>query len=125
MEQWLEEIDLLEEEFRRLIRTCEKMHDIWDSLSTSVAPIFYPEWEGQRRLFPHSASQAPPPSYCAYALQKSAMYRQMAARAQTRFGKSGGTSLKEGESLSEHVRRRRPKTTVEWSKIQVDDVSTV
>ncbi len=72
MEQWLEEIDLLEEEFRRLIRACE-----------------------------------------------------MAARAQTRFGKSGGTSLKEGESLSEHVRRWRPKTTVEWSKIQVDDVSTV
>jgi hypothetical protein len=40
------------------------------------------------RLFPHSASQAPPPSHRAYAPQKSALYWQMVARAEARFCQS-------------------------------------
>ncbi|KDR82482.1 hypothetical protein GALMADRAFT_134092 [Galerina marginata CBS 339.88] len=74
MERWVEEVDFLEEELRRLDRGCERMAVVWTSL-TSVAPKYI---EFRPEYLPSSPLH---PGYRAYALQKAAMYREMAVRA--------------------------------------------
>lgn len=112
MERWIEEADLLQEEFRRLIRGCEKMAEVWSSITGSISAKYATE-EGRSPLLP----SPPRRGYVAYASQKSSMYREMARRAREHFCDAGGESPSNGESLTDHVLRRRPVTEVDWSVI--------
>lgn len=111
MQRWVEEVEILEEEFRRFIRGCEKMSSVWDSLAGTL-PVKY----GIRLNSPNGA---PTSGYRVYALQKASMYQRMASDARHRFDIAGGQWPKDGETLSEHVLRRRPKTEMsegEWKE---------
>ncbi|KAF8963731.1 hypothetical protein BDZ97DRAFT_1661232 [Flammula alnicola] len=112
MERWIEEVELLEEEFRRFIRGCQKLQEIWTSLSLSVNDryTYLP-----RSISGTSATPKPSPGHCAYALQKADMYSKMASTAQNKFKTVGGEWPLQGETLSEYVRRRRPCLTVDWT----------
>ncbi|KAF9471253.1 hypothetical protein BDN70DRAFT_977471 [Pholiota conissans] len=111
MERWIEEVDLLQEEFRRVIRGCEKMAEVWATMSHQISSKYCSEDRSPLLPAPSRAG------YTAYALQKSAMYRQMAVRAQKAFTDAGGESPSDGETLSEHVLRRRPVTNVDWERL--------
>ncbi len=107
MERWVEEAELLEEEFRRLIRGCEKMASVWLSLTEAKVkyqPIF-------------TARQGSDQGYKSYAYQKADMYERMGLNARELFKTVGGEWPSLGESLSEHVRRRRPVTSVDWDEM--------
>jgi hypothetical protein len=88
MERWQEEIEILEEEFRRLARACDRMAVVWEGLAT----------------LEHSANQG----FVAYGHEMSAMYTSMAVKARDLFSQAGGSWPVDGESLEEHVRARRP-----------------
>jgi hypothetical protein len=97
MMRWVEEVELLEEEFRRLIRGLEKMATIWESLSS------LPSAELKHRPTVAISSNATLPGYSAYAARKAAMYREMTEKERDRFKNAGGQWPAENESLSEHV----------------------
>jgi hypothetical protein len=78
-------METLEEEFRRNIRSFEKMSQIWSELGLSFEP------SGRR----------------AYALEKSCAYARMAKESRTLFEAAGGSWPAEGESLFDHIRRVR------------------
>lgn len=111
MMRWVEEVELLEEEFRRLIRGLEKMASIWDSLSST------PSTELKHRPTV-SAPSTVLPGYSAYAARKAGTYWQMAENERRRFKEAGGQWPSESESLSEHVRKRRPALTVDWAEVK-------
>jgi hypothetical protein len=112
MMRWVEEVELLEEEFRRLIRGLEKMVLIWESLSS------LPSAKLKHRPTMTLSSSATLPGYSAYAARKAAMYREMTEKERNRFKKVGGRWPAENESLSEHVRQRRPALTVDWTEVE-------
>jgi hypothetical protein len=89
MERWQEEVELLEEEFRRLARGCDRMAEVWRGL-----------------VAPEDVVNA---GLTAYAYEKSAMYSAMADEARTLFIRSGGTWPNEGVCLEEHARSRCPR----------------
>lgn len=110
---WVEEVDLLEEEMRRLKRSCEKMEQVWKTLplSTSINLRYV------NPKSPINMAIAPSAGCRAYAAQKASMYKTMAEDAQrlfTEVAKGGYTSS--NESLSEYVKRNRPRLTVDWEK---------
>ncbi|PPQ98101.1 hypothetical protein CVT26_003271 [Gymnopilus dilepis] len=113
MMRWVEEVDLLEEEFRRLIRGLERMATVWHSLSSSPmtsASLKYPTT--------HYLASLSPSGYIAYASRKSAIYGKMASKERKRFEGAGGQWPQEDESLSESVMRRRPALTVDWEEVR-------
>ena len=112
MMRWVEEVELLEEEFRRLIRGLEKMASIWESLSS------LPSAELKHRPTVTLSSNATLPGYSAYAARKAAMYREMTEKERDRFKNAGGQWPAENESLSEHIRQRRPALTVDWTEVE-------
>jgi hypothetical protein len=114
MMRWVEEVELLEEEFRRLIRGLEKMASIWESLSS------LPSAELKHRPTVTLSSNATLPGYSAYAARKAAMYREMTKKECDRFKNAGGQWPAENESLSEHVWQRRPALTVDWTEVEAE-----
>ncbi|KAF9555033.1 hypothetical protein CPC08DRAFT_726717 [Agrocybe pediades] len=109
MERWIEEIDLLEEELRRLERACHRMADVWKEMSTTVNPKY-------KYTDPIHSLRDISNGHIAYALQKSKMYEEMGVRAKRSLLNAGGQYLQPDESLSEYVRRRRPVTEIDWDK---------
>ncbi|KAK7025384.1 hypothetical protein VNI00_016020 [Paramarasmius palmivorus] len=90
LHRWIEEIELLEEEFRRLVRASEKMCETW------------------RRL----GSSGPDVAHRAYAFQKASMFSNMANEARTKLEEAGGGWPGEGESLTDYLRKRRPQVGI-------------
>ena len=105
-ERWVEEVDLLEEEFRRFVRSCEKMESVWLELTTTS-----PKYR------PLSLTWQQTPGYTSYAYQKADMYQKMGLNARQLFKEAGGEWPKPTESLSDYVRRRRPTTNVNWAEV--------
>ncbi|KAL0058117.1 hypothetical protein AAF712_015211 [Marasmius tenuissimus] len=99
VQRWVEEVELLEEEFRRMISGCEKMSVVWESAAKTP---------GQKNG-----------GYVAYAYQKSVMFDRMSKRARQLFQdeKVGGGWPGEGQTLTEYLRSRRPTLTVDWGKL--------
>jgi len=112
MMRWVEEVELLEEEFCRLIRGLEKMALIWESLSST--PYAELKYHPTATL----SSSATLPGYSAYAARKATMYHKMSMKERDRFKNAGGRWPAESESLSEHVRQRRPALTVDWTEVE-------
>ena len=121
MMRWVEEVELLEEEFRRLIRGLEKMASIWESLSS------LPSAELKYRPTPAMtlSSSTTLPGYSAYAARKAAMYHEMTKKECDRFKNAGGQWPAENKSLSEHVWQRRPALTVDWSEVEKEEAAEV
>jgi len=112
MMRWVEEVELLEEEFRRLIRGLEKMESVWESIAlTPTGALKYP---------PTSSLHSNSLGYMAYASWKATIYRKMAETERQCFKDAGGQWPPENESLSQHVRKLRPVLTVDWSEVEKD-----
>ncbi|KJA15051.1 hypothetical protein HYPSUDRAFT_149617, partial [Hypholoma sublateritium FD-334 SS-4] len=107
-ERWVEEVDLLEEEFRRVIRSCEKMESVWLDLTASASTKYRPISTTWQMPGPH-------PGYVSYAYQKADMYKKMGLDARQLFKEAGGEWPNATESLSDYVHRRRPTTHVNWA----------
>jgi hypothetical protein len=71
MIRWVEEVELLEEEFCCLICGLEKMASIWESLS------LFPSTELKHCPTMTLSSSTTLPGYLAYAACKAAMYHEM------------------------------------------------
>jgi hypothetical protein len=92
MERWLEEVEISEEEFRRLVRGCEMMDRVWSTLAG-----------GEKKA-----------GYAAYARQKAHMFRCMAINAREKFEAAQGTWPAANVTVAEHARRCRPPVEINW-----------
>jgi hypothetical protein len=104
MERWQEEVEILEEEFRRAIRGFEKMEQVWSSLAISSL-----EGSESADFDPRVAK-----GKMAYGKRKTAMYGRMAKEARTVFHSIGATYPPEGVSLGDHIRSQRPSQEIDW-----------
>lgn len=111
MQRWVEEVEILEEEFRRFVRACDKMRDVWNSLS---------QGQSSKYSLPHHNWHMETSGFTVYALQKSSMYEKMSETARKIFLEVGGSWPDIDETLCEHVAGRRPATEVDW---EADDDS--
>ncbi|KAJ8087597.1 hypothetical protein PM082_006430 [Marasmius tenuissimus] len=95
-QRWIEEVEILEEEFRRMIAGCNKMGEVWQRAAEGT------EGRGSGHI--------------AYAHQKSDMFRRMSDKAREVFQSEGvgGGWPEKGESLMAYLRSCRPKMTVDW-----------
>ena len=92
MLRWQEEIEIIEEEFRRTIRTYEHMADLWTTLATS-----------------HDVG-----GYSAYAFKQAHMYCQMASDCHTKFTAVGGM-WPDGRTLSDLItEQRKARGTIQY-----------
>ena len=140
--RWVEEFELIEEDFRRLIRGLEKMAQVFTHLSKVPPPLYeptnhaslarstdpwgVPDQPVERRRVTSDAvvllindtmvSLEISNGYSAYAHQVADMYTQMADQARKFFVKGGGEWPAAGESLTAMLRRRRPKISVDWAE---------
>ncbi|KAJ3539948.1 hypothetical protein NMY22_g4499 [Coprinellus aureogranulatus] len=112
MMRWVEEVEILEQEFRRFITGTEKMAEFWGSVkpSTSVSG----EEEGENHFLKDGSTLG----HMVYARQKMAMYHRMALDGKIAFLELGGTWPSSGESLAMHVAERRPSLDIDWSKAE-------
>ncbi|KAF7975232.1 hypothetical protein HWV62_10194 [Athelia sp. TMB] len=92
MEAWVVEIEILEEEFRRTICGFEKMVAVWGRL----------------------ASDSTKRGHSAYGMQKAAMYKRMADECRGKFVAASGAWPKDGQSLSDYIKARRPKMSFDF-----------
>lgn len=140
MMQWVEEVELIEDDFCRLIRGLETTAKVWRTLSNGTPLLYDPrrhtsppegdvepwsiKWHNISRrvlstgLFQSQTEVTPDVahSYLAYAHQTAAMYDKMAQKARDLFSEAGGAWPSPGESLSDLLRRRRPRITVDWKE---------
>lgn len=109
MDRWMEEVEILEEEFRRYIRACQAMSSYWGEMSAH-------QW-GPYKLPRSTAGFDGTCGYRVYAAQKADMFQEIAAYAEERFTdpKVGGAWAEKGEDLTQFLRARRPRMTVDWS----------
>jgi len=104
MERWQEEVEILEEEFRRAIRGFEKMEQVWSSLAMSIgseSADFFDSRVAKGKM--------------AYGKKKAAMYGRMAKEARMVFHSIGATYPPEGVSLGDHIRSQRPSQEIDWT----------
>jgi hypothetical protein len=92
LERWIEEVEMSEEEFHRLVQGCDTMSQTWMSLAAMSAKK----------------------GYAAYARQKSDMFNQMAEDAWRSFQRAKGTWPSENVTVAEHARAHRPSVHIEW-----------
>jgi hypothetical protein len=118
MERWVEEVELLEEDFRRLVRGCQTMDRVWTSLSNSTVSPRYVD-----PTIPSTIAIIPSNGHRAYALQKAAMFRKMAVISNRALTDAGGGWPGEGETLSQYVWRKRPQITVDWATVEAETVT--
>ncbi|KAG6848674.1 hypothetical protein H0H93_014968 [Arthromyces matolae] len=112
MERWVEEVELLEEEFRRLIRSCRRMREVWTDLARIPSPTTTTTKYPVKRSISGESKTC---GYTVYALQKADMYKQMEIDASTLFlaKEVDGSWPSEGETLRDHIMKRRPPMTVD------------
>ena len=105
MEHWQEEVEILEEEFRRAICGFEKMDQVWSSLAMS-------EGSELADFDPRVAK-----GKMAYGKKKAAMYGRMAKEGHMVFHSIGGTYPPEGVSLGDHIQSQRPSQEIDWTSV--------
>ncbi|KAF9013711.1 hypothetical protein BDZ89DRAFT_1222295 [Hymenopellis radicata] len=108
MDRWMEEVETLEEEFRRYIRGCQSMSSYWTDMSANQ----WGPYTFSRCIGNFDATSG----YRVYAAQKADMYQEIADHAEKRFSatKVGGAWPGEKDDLNNFVRSRRPRLTVDW-----------
>jgi hypothetical protein len=102
--RYIEEVELLEEEFRWYILSCETMDNIWKQLGS---PSTFADTTSAKYKSISAGSSA-------YALQRAHGYREMAKQAQVHFQSFDGTWPKEGQSLILYLWEQRPLLEVDW-----------
>ncbi|KAK1215180.1 hypothetical protein PQX77_022217 [Marasmius sp. AFHP31] len=114
MRRWIEEKEVLEEEFRRYIMACNRMADIWKEVS-QVTPT-----DGSLKQALRGGSKS---GYVVYALQKSRMFRRYAQEATNRFTKKdldGGWPAS-GQTMWDYLDQRRPNVEIPWDEQREGD----
>jgi hypothetical protein len=107
MMRWVEEVEILEEDFRRLIRAAECMAAFWGSVTQSTETLGF--WNSEE-----VGKGSTNTGYIVYAQHKADMYRQMASNARARFASVGGDWPREDETVAEYALRRRPDLSINW-----------
>lgn len=107
----MEEVEILEEEFRRYIRACRSMTDYWTQMSVA-------HWSPYD--LPRSSANVSKDATCpyrVYAAQKAEMYREIGVCAEERFATSevGGAWPRDDEDLNQFLLKRRPRMSVDWT----------
>ena len=105
MDRWIEEVEILEEEFCRFIPACDKMSQVWKDLSKE-----HPK---------HHLSVA---GHRVYAMEKSTMYWTMAQRARKAFAECGGGWPERDEDLSLYAEGWQPTTDVDWEAVEKESL---
>ncbi|KAG7096147.1 hypothetical protein E1B28_006820 [Marasmius oreades] len=116
MERLIEEIEILEEEFRRLVRSCQSLSSYWSQLADVPPSPFFSRFQLAKSV--QTFIEGPQNPYCVYAAQKSALYDKMAKETEKKFRKLGGCWPGETEDLNAFFRRQRPTVTVDWNNVQ-------
>ncbi|KAJ2912805.1 hypothetical protein MD484_g7609, partial [Candolleomyces efflorescens] len=113
MFRWIEEVEILEEDFRRYIRACESMSSFWGSVPKRVddAREFHIPGFGAPLTTDGTLS-----GYSVYAAEKADMYSRMAINARALFELADGTWPDDGERLVDHVAAKRPSLEIPWGK---------
>ncbi|KAK0235567.1 hypothetical protein EDD85DRAFT_792385 [Armillaria nabsnona] len=101
MDQWIEEVEILEEEFCHFIWACDKMSQIWKDLSKE-----HPK---------HHLSVA---GHRVYVMEKLMIYWTMAQRVREAFAECGGGWPQRDEDLSSYIEGQRPATDVDWEAVE-------
>jgi hypothetical protein len=92
MERWLEEVEISEEEFHRLVCGCNMMDQVWSTLASAEKKA----------------------GYAAYARQKAHMFRCMATNAHEKFEAARGTWPAANVTVAEHARTYQPPIEINW-----------
>ncbi|KAL0567912.1 hypothetical protein V5O48_014083 [Marasmius crinis-equi] len=108
MWRWIEEKEVLEEEFRRYIAACDKMAEIWKEVSKE------PPSDSKLNVALTAMNSPNMSGYSVYATQKSRYYRRMAKHARERFVQVGGGWPVDGQTLWEYMDARRPNVEISW-----------
>ena len=113
MPRWVEEVEALEEEFRRYIRACESMASFWSSFQRCADdPLAY----RIPRLGSQLSIDGTVSGYSVYTAQKAAMYRRMALDGRGLFERGSGSWPAATDSLVDHVRAQRPSLEIKWDE---------
>lgn len=107
--RWMEEVEILETEFRRTIASCKTMESFWNEVAEKVPPD-----SKLKKSLISSDSGVRNSGYTSYAWQKAAMYERMAAKLSGVARGCGCVSPTEGETTWDCLERRRPKFDVDW-----------
>ncbi|KAJ2913710.1 hypothetical protein MD484_g6700, partial [Candolleomyces efflorescens] len=110
MMRWVEEVEILEEDFRRLVRAAESMAAFWTSVNASD--------QEQGPWNPVNVANPSRIGYVVYAQQKAAMYRKMASNAREGLKSAGGEWPREAETVAEYAQRRRPDLSINWENAE-------
>ncbi|KAF6742158.1 hypothetical protein DFP72DRAFT_1081660 [Ephemerocybe angulata] len=100
MMRWVEEVEILEEDIRRVVRSAERMEAFWTSAASESPKI--------------SGRQV-------YAYEKASMFKRMAVDARAALKNGGGDWPDTNESVVEYADRRRPSLDIKWSGPQDDE----
>ncbi|KAK7027953.1 hypothetical protein VNI00_015036 [Paramarasmius palmivorus] len=121
--RWIEEKEILEEEFRRFIRACERMASIWNDVAVRPPPA-HSELSKAVLTRPSAPATTPPPNsgYVIYARSKAHMYTKMGMDARQRFTTVGGGWPAPAQDLWNYLDKRRPDLTIQWVTEENDDV---
>ncbi|KAK1217927.1 hypothetical protein PQX77_019402 [Marasmius sp. AFHP31] len=114
MWRWIEEKEILEEEFRRYIVACKRMADIWEKVSQATPT------DGSLKQALIGGSKS---GYVVYALQKSRMFRRYAQEATSHFTEKdlGGGWPTSGQTMWDYLDQRRPNVEIPWDEQREGD----
>ncbi|KAK0466508.1 hypothetical protein IW261DRAFT_1574497 [Armillaria novae-zelandiae] len=129
-ERWMEEVEILEQEFRRFITACKKMEQVWDTIHAENSPVQL--WHALNSTEDNLANYQLQISlndkatcgYRVYAAQKARMYQQMWKKADKDFLAVGGGWPSSEEKLEEYMVEQRPKIRVDWEAQHGDQGNT-
>ncbi|KAK0207491.1 hypothetical protein IW262DRAFT_1282072, partial [Armillaria fumosa] len=119
-QHWIEEVEILEQEFCRYICACQKMEQVWDTMCQETD--LHQSWHAldlkdsvsETYQLKEAASSDVTSGYRVYVAQKASMYQTMWQTAKKAFVKCGGGWPDTEEELSAYVSARRPQITVDW-----------
>lgn len=111
----IEEVELLEEEFRHYIRACRSLRSIWTTLgSRSSGDNPLPSDINTIPSVPAIIIPTVTAGSCAYANKRAYWYSKLADDAERQFKSLGGSWPEEGQSFVSYLRARRPSLEVDW-----------
>ncbi|KAG7086172.1 hypothetical protein E1B28_002131 [Marasmius oreades] len=112
MERLVEEVELLEEEFRCLTRACRAMTSYWSQLAVGPPNLEKARYPLSKSIAGITDARNP---YRVYASHKAALYASMAKDAEEKFYKAAGPGCwpSDNQNLNDYFRSRRPVITLD------------
>lgn len=115
MMRWVEEVEILGQEFRRFVEGAQRMEEFWGGVPSKDFDHLY-----LNKHDVHHLAGGISLGEVVYARQKSSMYKRMATDARHAFLKLGGSWPESNESVDEHVSRLRPSLDINWTSSNDD-----